>query len=59
MAFGRLVTGAGAQSYTIIRHKWITKIFVAGDVLSFFLQAGGMSSVEIPPESGQCCRSVY
>jgi len=42
MAFGRLVTGAGAQSYTLIRHKWITKIFVAGDVLSFFLQAGGM-----------------
>jgi hypothetical protein len=59
MAFGRLVTGAGAQIYTIIRHKWITKIFVAGDVLSFFLQAGGMSSVEIPPESGQRCRSVY
>ena len=43
MAFGRLVTGAGAQSYTLIRHKWITKIFVAGDVLSFFLQAGGKS----------------
>jgi hypothetical protein len=42
MAFGRLVTGTGAQSYTLIRHKWITKIFVAGDVLSFFLQAGGM-----------------
>jgi hypothetical protein len=45
MAFGRLVTGAGAQSYTLIRHKWITKIFVAGDVLSFFLQAGGMCPI--------------
>ena len=45
MAFGRLVTGAGAQSYTLIRHKWITKIFVAGDVLSFFLQAGGKSII--------------
>lgn len=51
MSFGRLVTGAGAQSYTLIRHKWITKIFVAGDVLSFFLQAGGMASVK-------SCRSL-
>jgi hypothetical protein len=42
MEFGRLVTRLGAEQYTIIRHKWITKIFVTGDVLSFFLQGGGM-----------------
>lgn len=49
MGFGRLVIGAGAQSYTLIRHKWITKIFVTGDVLSFFLQAGGMYLVSYVP----------
>jgi len=42
MEFGRLVTQLGAEQYTVIRHKWITKIFVTGDVLSFFLQGGGM-----------------
>jgi len=42
MEFGRLVTRLGAEQHTVIRHKWITKLFVTGDVLSFFLQGGGM-----------------
>lgn len=41
MEFGRLVTRVDAEAYTMVRHKWITKLFVAGDVLSFFLQGGG------------------
>ncbi|KAL1582749.1 hypothetical protein WHR41_08376 [Cladosporium halotolerans] len=41
MEFGRLVTRTDAESYTVVKHKWITKIFVAGDVLSFVLQGGG------------------
>lgn len=41
MEFGRLVTRTDGERYTLIRHEWITKIFVAGDVLSFFLQGGG------------------
>lgn len=43
MEFGRLVTRLDAERYTLIRCKWITKIFVTGDVLSFFLQGGGES----------------
>jgi hypothetical protein len=48
MEFGRLVTRLGAEQYTVIRHKWITKIFVTGDVLSFFLQGGGMCNLYTP-----------
>jgi len=43
MEFGRLVTRTDGEKYTLIRHKWITKLFVIGDVLSFFLQGGGKS----------------
>jgi len=41
MEFGRLVSRTDRENYTLIRHKWITKLFVAADVLSFFLQGGG------------------
>lgn len=43
MEFGGLVTKTDAESYTLVPHKWITKIFVAGDMLSFVLQGGGQS----------------
>lgn len=42
MQFGRIVTLVDGKQHTLIRHQWITKIFVTGDVLSFFLQGGGM-----------------
>jgi hypothetical protein len=42
MEFGRIVTLVDGKQHTLIRHQWITKIFVAGDVLSFLLQGGGM-----------------
>jgi hypothetical protein len=29
------------ESRALIKKKWLTKIFVTGDVLSFLLQAGG------------------
>lgn len=41
MEFGRLVTSTDGEAYTLIRHNWITKIFVIGDVISFFFQGGG------------------
>ncbi|KAJ1323927.1 RTA1 domain-containing protein [Microdochium nivale] len=41
MILGRLIGALGAERLSIIPLKWMTKIFVAGDVLSFFLQAGG------------------
>jgi hypothetical protein len=32
-----------AEKLSIIRVGWLTKTFVAGDVLSFLMQASGMS----------------
>ncbi|KAK3290354.1 RTA1 like protein-domain-containing protein [Chaetomium fimeti] len=41
MILGRLIRALHAESTSIIPVKWMTKIFVVGDVLSFVLQAGG------------------
>ncbi|KAH8651787.1 RTA-like protein [Ilyonectria robusta] len=41
MVLGRLVRLLGAESYSMIRPKWLTKVFLLGDLLSFLSQSGG------------------
>ncbi|KAH8662575.1 RTA1 like protein-domain-containing protein [Xylariales sp. PMI_506] len=41
MILGRLVVLLEAENYAIIKPRWLTKFFVLGDVLSFFIQGGG------------------
>ncbi|KAK1726390.1 RTA1 like protein-domain-containing protein [Colletotrichum acutatum] len=41
MVLGRLVTNLDANSYSLIRVKWLTKFFLMGDILSIFGQGGG------------------
>jgi hypothetical protein len=41
MILGRLILRTNSASYSIVRAKWVTKIFVTGDILCFFIQAGG------------------
>jgi heme/copper-type cytochrome/quinol oxidase subunit 2 len=41
MILGRLIRATGAESYSLIRVNWITKIFVGGDILCFVIQGGG------------------
>ncbi|RAH69334.1 RTA1 domain-containing protein [Aspergillus aculeatinus CBS 121060] len=41
MTLGRLITQLRAESASLIRVRWLTKIFVVGDVISFLLQCGG------------------
>ncbi|SPN96557.1 related to RTM1 protein [Cephalotrichum gorgonifer] len=41
MVLGRLIVRLDAQALSPVRVKWLTKIFVTGDVLSFFVQGGG------------------
>ncbi|PYH91881.1 RTA1 like protein [Aspergillus ellipticus CBS 707.79] len=41
MLLGRIILILRAESYVIFRKRWLTKIFVMGDVLSFFLQGAG------------------
>lgn len=41
MTLGRLIRAVQGDSYSIIPPRWLTKVFVAGDVLSFLIQGGG------------------
>ncbi|KAH8587910.1 putative RTA1 domain protein [Bisporella sp. PMI_857] len=43
MILGRIILVSGGEQYSLIKKKWLTKIFVAGDVLSFLVLAGGSS----------------
>ncbi|KAH6719353.1 RTA-like protein [Leptodontidium sp. MPI-SDFR-AT-0119] len=41
MELGRIVILVDGESHILIKKKWLTKIFVCGDVLSFFMQGAG------------------
>jgi hypothetical protein len=41
MILGRLILRTDSASHSIVRAKWVTKIFVTGDILCFFIQSGG------------------
>ncbi|KAF2108842.1 RTA1 like protein-domain-containing protein [Lophiotrema nucula] len=38
---GRIILLVDGEKYSLIRQKWLTKAFVAGDVFSFCIQGGG------------------
>lgn len=42
MILGRLINLLDARDLSMINTRWLTKVFVTGDVLSFFAQGGGM-----------------
>lgn len=41
IVLGRVILLVDGEQYSLIRQKWLTKIFVTGDVISFLVQAGG------------------
>lgn len=41
MTLGRVIRAVDGERYSIIRSKWITAIFVTGDIVSFMIQGGG------------------
>ncbi|GKZ55759.1 hypothetical protein AnigIFM56816_006507 [Aspergillus niger] len=56
MTLGRIIRMVQAEHYSVFRLNWVTKIFVAGDVLSFLMQASGaglMVSNSSDPSSGE------
>ncbi|RMZ71938.1 RTM1 [Pyrenophora seminiperda CCB06] len=38
---GRIILLVDGERYSLVRQKWLTKLFVAGDIFSFFLQGTG------------------
>lgn len=44
MVLGRIILLTDGEAHSPIRVKWLTKVFVAGDVISFLAQSGGTFS---------------
>lgn len=44
MILGRLIVLLDAGHLSIIKPRWLTKVFVTGDVLSFLAQSAGLFS---------------
>ena len=47
MELGRIILLVDGEGHALIKKKWITKLFVTGDVLSFSMQAAGEDSFSI------------
>lgn len=45
MFLGRIITATGCESYSIIRPKHLTKIFIGGDILCFLVQTLGAGTI--------------
>ncbi|RDW79828.1 hypothetical protein BP6252_04466 [Coleophoma cylindrospora] len=41
MILGRIIMSVDGESLSLVKKRWLTKIFVTSDVLSFFIQLGG------------------
>ncbi|KAK4944070.1 hypothetical protein LTR10_016403 [Elasticomyces elasticus] len=41
MTLGRIIVSVDGEPHSLIKKRWLTKSFVTGDVLSFFIQLGG------------------
>jgi hypothetical protein len=44
---GRLILMVDGERYSLVRQKWLTKTFVAGDVLSFMMQGSGKTTGQV------------
>lgn len=54
MTLGRVIGDLGAARYSLIPLRWLTKLFVAGDVLLFLLQGAGGGMI-----AGKLLHSVH
>jgi len=41
MILGRIILMTDGEKHSIVKRKWLTKLFVLGDILAFTVQAGG------------------
>jgi hypothetical protein len=42
---GRVILLVDGERYSLIRQRWLTTIFVCGDVFSFLIQGGGKRNI--------------
>ncbi|KAH7129979.1 RTA1 like protein-domain-containing protein [Dactylonectria estremocensis] len=53
MILGRIIELTEGEHFSLVRKRWLTKIFVMGDVMSLLLQASGGGMMAINHDIGQ------
>ena len=48
MTLGRIIVKLGTEDMSLVPVRFLTKIFVVGDVISFLLQCGGLYTLQFP-----------
>jgi len=54
MILGRIIISIDGESHSLIKKRWLTKVFVTGDVLSFLMQSGGQLIMSTSLRSLSC-----
>lgn len=54
MCLGRIILITDGEKHSLVRARWLTKIFVIGDVISFLMQGAGKTD---PQGIGICGHS--
>lgn len=52
MTLGRVIVALNEERASLVRVRWLTKVFVVGDIISFLLQCGGNSCCLVVPSAG-------
>lgn len=58
MSLSRIIQSVGAEDRCLISPRWLTRTFVTGDVVSFFVVAGGERESLSLGQCGRLCRLV-
>jgi RTA1 like protein len=59
MILGRIIRLTDGESHSLIKTKWLTKLFVLGDVLSILAQSGGMYyRLQARPRDRKTCANI-
>lgn len=48
MFLGRVIVGVDAEAHSLIRTRWLTKVFVTSDVVTFLIQLAGTLCPFVP-----------
>lgn len=51
MILGRIIASVDGESLSLIKKRWLTKVFVTSDVVTFIVQLGGMIKCSFSFES--------
>jgi hypothetical protein len=53
MTLGRIILLIDGERHSLVKQRWLTKMFVAGDAVCFCMQSGGWCDPE-PLEEREC-----